>query len=146
MAERTSSQRDSSNAKRASGMETVFRTVAIITAIAILTEFFLAGLGVFDGVHSGATAGDTAAFDPHKAVGYLVAGLGAVALIVAAVARLGGRIVGMTAALVLLAGPVQALLAHAGEDDGAAWGALHGLVGALILALAVILVRAEPQR
>src|SRR5919198_1509993 len=112
-------QRTSPSREKASGLATVFRTIVIITTVVIVAEFFLAGLGTFDGVHSGAAAGDTAAFDPHKALGYLVAGLGAVALIVAAVARLGGRIVGMTAALVLLAGPVQALLAHAGEDDGA---------------------------
>ena len=48
----------------------------------------------------------------------------------AIVARLGGRLIGMTATLLVLAGPVQPLLAGAGVDSGAFWGALHALVGA----------------
>lgn len=139
MAQRTSSPQGTRD--KTSGLVIVFRAVVIITVIAIATEFCLAGLGTFDGVHSGAAAGDTSAFDPHKTGGYVIAALGAVLVILAVAARLGGRTVGMAAGVLVLAGPVQAILAHAGENDDAFWGALHGLVGALILGLVVALAR-----
>ncbi|HEX6471278.1 MAG TPA: DUF6220 domain-containing protein [Streptosporangiaceae bacterium] len=134
-------QQTSATRHNASGAATAFLAVVIIIAAAVVAEFFLAGWGTFDGVHSGATAGDTSAFDPHKTLGYAIAALGVVSAVLAVPARLGGRVLGMTVALFVLAGPVQALLAHAGEDSGAGWGAVHGLVGALILGLVATLLR-----
>ena len=125
-----------------STMVTVFRTVAIVTVVVVVVQFFLAGLGAFDAVHSGVAADDTSAYDPHKMVGYLVALLSLVLLVLAIVARLGGRLIGMTATLLVLAGPIQPLLAGAGADSGAFWGALHALVGALILGLTANLITA----
>lgn len=137
MAQTTSSPREKS-----STLVTVFRAVAILTAVVIVVQFFLAGLGAFDGVHSGAAARDTSHYDPHKAVGYAIAGLSVLLLLLAVVARLGGRTIGIAAAMLVLAGPIQPLLANAGSDSAAIWGALHVLVGLAIGALTGTLIRA----
>jgi hypothetical protein len=134
-------QRASSPAAR-STMVTVFRTTAIVTVIVVTIQFLLAGLGTFDAVHSGVAARDTSAYDPHKLVGYLIALLSLVLLVLALVGRLGGRIIGMTATLLILAGPIQPLLAGAGTDSAPFWGALHAFVGALILGLTANLITA----
>lgn len=127
--------------QKTSGLVTVFRAVAILTAAVILVQFSLAGFGAFDGVHLGAAARDSSHYDAHKAVGYGIAGLSVVLLLIAVLARLGGRVMGMAVALVVLAGPIQPTLANAGADSGAIWGALHALVGILILGLVGTLVR-----
>jgi Family of unknown function (DUF6220) len=115
-------------------MVTAFRSTAIVTVVVVAVQFFLAGLGAFDAVHSGAAAQDTSAYDPHKTVGYAIAVLSLLLLILAIVGRLGGQLIGMTATLLILAGPIQPLLAGAGED-AVFWGALHAFVGAAILGL-----------
>jgi hypothetical protein len=127
---------------KASGLVTVFRAVAILTVLMILVQFFLAGWGAFHGVHSGAVARDSSDYSAHKTVGYAIAGLSVVLLLVGVLARLGSRVVGMTVGLLVLAGPIQPILANAGEKSGPAWGALHALVGILILGLVGTLVRA----
>jgi Family of unknown function (DUF6220) len=134
-------QTTSSPKEKSSTIVTVFRVVAILTAVVIVVQFFLAGMGAFDGVHSGAAARDTSNYDPHKAVGYAIAGLSVILLLLAVVARLGGRVIGIAAALLVLAGPIQPLLANAGEDSAAIWGALHVLVGLAIGALTGVLIR-----
>lgn len=137
MAETTSSpQRTNST------MVTVFRAIAILTAVIIVVQFFLAGLGAFDGVHSGAAARNTSHYDPHKTVGYVIALLSVLMLLMAVVGRLGGRVIGMAAALLVLAGPIQPLLANAGADSAAIWGAFHAFVGAMIFGLTAALIRA----
>jgi hypothetical protein len=122
---------------KTSGMTTAYRALAILTTLVIIVQFFLAGLGAFHGVRTG----ESNRFSAHETVGYIIAGLSIVLFVAAVLARLGGRAVGMVAFLFLLAGPVQVLLAKAGTDHGDFWGALHGLVGALILGFAGTLIR-----
>lgn len=122
---------------KASGLTTAYRALAILTTLVIIAEFFLAGLGAFHAVRTG----EANHFSAHQTVGYIIAGLSVVLFVAALLARLGARAVGMVAFLFLLAGPVQVVLAKAGTDHGDFWGALHGLVGALILGFAGTLIR-----
>lgn len=122
---------------KTSGMTTAYRALAILTTLVIIAQFFLAGLGAFHALHTrGANR-----FSPHETVGYVIVGLSVVLFVAALLARLGARALGMVAFLFLLAGPVQVLLAKAGTNHGDFWGALHGLVGALILGFAGTLIR-----
>jgi Family of unknown function (DUF6220) len=122
---------------KTSGLRTAYRVLAILTTLVIIVQFFLAGLGAFHAVRTG----ESNRFGAHETVGYIIAGLSIVLFVAALLARLGGRALGMVAFLFLLAGPVQVLLAKAGTDHGDFWGALHGLVGALILGFAGTLIR-----
>jgi|tagenome__1003787_1003787.scaffolds.fasta_scaffold20435009_2 predicted membrane channel-forming protein YqfA (hemolysin III family) len=122
---------------KTSGMMTAYRALAILTTLVIIVQFFLAGLGAFHSVRTG----ESNRFSAHETTGYIIAGLSIVLFVAALLARLGGRAVGMVAFLFVLAGPVQVLLAKAGTDHGDFWGALHGLVGALILGFAGTLIR-----
>lgn len=123
-------------------MVRIFRVAAIVTVVVVVVQFFLAGWGAFHAVHAGVAAKDTSAYDPHKVVGNVIAVLSLVLLILAIVAKLGRRLIGMAAVLFVLAGPVQPLLAGLGEDSGAFWGALHAFVGAAILGLTSNLITA----
>lgn len=120
-----------------SGLKTAYLVLAILTTLVIIAQFFLAGLGAFHDVRTG----DTDRFSAHETVGYIIAGLSIVLFVAALLARLGTRAVGMVAFLFVLAGPVQVLLAKAGTDHSEIWGALHALVGALILGFAGTLIR-----
>jgi predicted membrane channel-forming protein YqfA (hemolysin III family) len=122
---------------KASGMTTAYRALVILTTLVIVAQFFLAGLGAFHDVRTG----DANRFSTHETVGYIIAGLSIVLFVAALLARLGARAVGMVAFLFVLAGPVQVLLAKAGTDHNEFWGALHGLLGALILGFAGTLIR-----
>jgi predicted membrane channel-forming protein YqfA (hemolysin III family) len=122
---------------KTSGMTTAYRVLAILTTLVIIAQFFLAGLGAFHDVRTD----DANRFSAHETVGYIIVGLSIVLFVAALLARLGGRAVGMVAFLFVLAGPVQVLLAKAGTDHNEIWGALHGLVGALILGFAGTLIR-----
>jgi hypothetical protein len=122
---------------KTSGMITAYRVLAIVTTLVILVQFFLAGLGTFHDFQTGKTNG----FSAHEKVGYIIAILGIVMVVVGALARLGGRAIGMAAILFVLAGPVQALLAGAGKNHSDVWGALHAFVGALILGLVFSMLR-----
>jgi hypothetical protein len=114
---------------------TAFRILAVITMSVIVLQFVFAGWGTFDSLHSTAKAGDHPGFGAHEMTGYLIALLGVVLLVAALLAGLGARAASMAVAMAVLAGPVQALLARAGEDSGPLWGALHALVGMMILGI-----------
>jgi hypothetical protein len=103
--------------------------------LAGVAQIFLAGLGVFRLEDQGlAAAGDTA-FAPHRALGFSMAGLALLILVLAVIARPGARAIAGSALLVVLTSLVQSLLAGLGEDH-AAYGALHALDGLLILGTA----------
>jgi uncharacterized protein DUF6220 len=122
---------------RTSGLTTVYRVLAIVTTVAIVLQFFLAGFGAFHDYRSG----ETNDFAAHEKVGYVIAILSLLMIVAAALARLGGRAVGMVTGLFVLAGPVQVLLAHLGTGHSEVWGALHATVGALILGFMFTLLR-----
>lgn len=123
---------------KTSGMVTVYQVLAIVTTLVIILQFFLAGLGTFHAVQA---SGNTDDFSAHEMVGYLISGLGLLLLVIAALGRLGTRVIVMGGVMFVLAGPVQALLADAGKDHSDVWGALHALVGALIIGLVFSMLR-----
>jgi hypothetical protein len=102
----------------------VYRAVLALFLLAGAVQIFLAGFGAFHG-----------GFAAHRALGFGMAGLAVVILVLALVTRAGTRDVVLALVLVLLAGGAQSLLADAGES-GAFWGGLHALDGLAILGIA----------
>jgi hypothetical protein len=108
-------------------------------------QIFLAGLGAFRLDNTG-VSGDTA-FAPHRAVGFTMAGVALVILILALVARAGTRAAVLSAVLFLLAALAQSLLAGL-ADSTVLFGGLHALDGLVILGIAAFLyvsVRRRPS-
>ena len=125
-------------------MRKLFAGLAILLVLVVVAQFFLAASGAFD------TAPNDEAFRPHRALGYAIFLLPVVMTIVAAVARMPGRLIGMTA---LVAGltvvqVVIAVLARAFDDTGdtsttagqLVFG-LHAINGLIILAVAGTVAR-----
>src|SRR5204863_3231998 len=83
-------------------------------------QIFLAGLGVF-GLFD--TGGDT--FAPHRTLGFAMAGVAVLILVLALIARPGARATIGSAPLVLLTSVVQRLLAGPGKGQAA----YRGLAG-----------------
>ena len=95
-------------------MRKVFAGLATLLVLAVVAQFFLAASGAFD------TAPNEESFQPHRALGYGIFAFAIVLTIVAALARMPGRLIGMAG---LLAGltviqPVIAVLAKALNDTG----------------------------
>jgi hypothetical protein len=112
-----------------------YQWLLLVFLLAGVVQISLAGLGVFRLEDQGlAAAGDTA-FGPHMALGFTMAGIALLILVLAVIARPGARAIAGSAVLVLLTSLVQSLLAGLGEDH-AAYGALHALDGLLILGTA----------
>jgi hypothetical protein len=107
-----------------------YRWALLAFLLAGAAQISLAGLGVFS-LHD---QGD-AAFAPHRDLGFAMAGLALLILVLAVIARPGARAIVGAAVLVLLTSLMQSLLAGLGEDH-AAYGALHALDGLLILGIA----------
>jgi len=111
-----------------------------------VVQIFLAGLGVFslqDQTLGG--AGGDAAFAPHRAVGFSMAGVALLILVLALIARPGARAITGSAVLVLLTSMMQSLLAGL-ADDHAVYGGLHAFDGLLILGIAAYLYARSRQR
>jgi hypothetical protein len=122
----------------------VFALLATLLVLMVVAQFFLAASGAFD------TAPNDESFQPHRALGYVILLLPVVMTIVAALARMPGRLIGMTA---LVAGltvvqVVIAVLARAFNDTGdtsttagqLVFG-LHAVNGLIILAVAGTVAR-----
>jgi Family of unknown function (DUF6220) len=92
-------------------------------------QIFLAGLGVFP-------AGDGPGIDPHRWFALVLAGIAFVAVVLAALARAGGRAIGLCVLLFVLVFLVQGFLAVWGREQSAWFGGLHALDGLLIIGLA----------
>jgi len=117
----------------------VFAGLAALLVLAVVAQFFLAASGAFD------TAPNDESFQPHRALGYLIFLFAVLLTIVAAVARMPGRLIGMTALVagLVVAQMVIAMLADAFNDSGdtsttagqVVFG-LHGINGLIILAVA----------
>jgi hypothetical protein len=122
----------------------VFALLATLLVLVVVAQFFLAASGAFD------TAPNDESFRPHRALGYVIFLLPVVMTIVAALARMPGRLIGMAA---LVAGltvvqVVIAMLARAFDDTGGTsttagklvFG-LHAVNGLIILAVAGTVAR-----
>src|SRR6185312_3534809 len=108
-------------ARRGGPLLPVYRVVLTVFLLAGAVQIFLAGFGVWGG-----------GFDAHRILGFTMAGIAVVVLVLALV-------------LVLLAGGAQSLLAEAG-GSGAFWGGLHALDGLAILGIAGFLQAAAIRR
>jgi hypothetical protein len=98
-------------------------------------EIALSGFGVFDldGRKLGAKGND--AFAAHAMNGLLMSVLALAILVLALVAKEGGRTVGLAVLLLVLTAVVQSVLSGLG-DDTPFFGALHALDGVALLGLA----------
>jgi len=98
-------------------------------------QITLAGFGAFDldGRQLGAKGND--AFAAHTMNGFLMSALSLVILVLAIVAKLGNRTIGLAVLLLVLTAVVQSVLAGLG-DDTPFFGALHALDGMALLGLA----------
>jgi hypothetical protein len=121
-------------------MRKAFAGLAILLMLVVVAQFFLAASGAFS------TAPNDESFRPHRALGYVIFLLPVVMTIVAALARMPGRLVGMTA---LVAGltVVQVVIAKLAEAFGDSTAAgqlifgLHGVNGLVMLAVVGMIVR-----
>ena len=112
-----------------------YRWALLAFLLAGVAQICLAGLGVFRLQNQGLEAAGDTAFGQHMALGFAMAGIALLILILAVIARPGARAIAGSAVLVLLTSLVQSLLAGLG-DDHAVYGALHALDGLLILGIA----------
>jgi Family of unknown function (DUF6220) len=110
-----------------------YRWALLVFLLAGVAQIFLAGLGVFS-VEDHGVAGDTA-FAPHRTLGFTIAGLALIILVLALIARPGARAITGAVVLVILTSLMQSLLAGL-ADSQAVFGALHALDGLLILGVA----------
>ena len=122
-------------------MRRIFALLASLLVLAVAVQFFLAASGAFD------TAPKDESFQPHRALGLGILLFAVVLTIVAALARMPGRLIGMTGLVAALTG-VQSLIravADAIADTSTTVGnlvfGLHAVNGLAIMALAVAVAR-----
>ena len=129
-------------------MRKTFTGLATLLLLAVVAQFFLAASGAFD------TAPKDESFQSHRALGYGIVLLAVVVTIVAAIARLPGRLTGMSGLVAGLAVVQVVIRAIATAfDDGASsttagelvFG-LHAVNGLAILTVAAMIVRRAGQR
>ena len=106
-------------------------------------QIFLAGLGAFR-IDNLGVSGD-AAFAPHRAVGFAMAGVALLILVLALLARPGVRAVIGSVILFLLVFLVQSLLVSL-ADNTVWFGGLHALDGLAILGIASFLYLAARRQ
>ncbi|WP_020574471.1 DUF6220 domain-containing protein [Actinopolymorpha alba] len=95
-------------------MRKVFAVMARLLMLAIVVQFYFAAMGAFD------SAPNDEAFQPHRGLGYGIVLIAVLTTLVAALARMPGRLIGTTG-LVAGLGVVQgviALIAKAFNDAG----------------------------
>jgi cytochrome b561 len=113
-------------------MKRVFTGLAALLFLAVIAQFFLAASGAFD------PAPTEEAFQPHRALGYLILILALVVTVAGAVARMPGRLIGMAGLAVGLV-LVQVVIAEVAKavGDGSTAGhlifGLHAVNGLLIV-------------
>ena len=122
-----------------------YRWALLAFLLAGVAQICLAGLGVFRLQGQGLEAAGDTAFGPHMALGFAMAGIALLILILAVIARPGARAITGSAVLVLLTSLVQSLLAGLGEDH-AVYGALHALDGLFVIGIASYLFFWSRQR
>jgi hypothetical protein len=125
-------------------MRKVVAVLAALLALVVVVQFFLAASGAFN------TGAKDEAFQPHRALGYVVFVLAALLTIASALARMPGRLTGMAG---LVAGLIvlQVLIAKAADafndagDNSTTAGTLifglHALNGLAILAVSQTIAR-----
>ena len=123
--------------------QTGYRWLLLAFLVLGAVQIFLAGLGAFR-IDNLGVSGDTA-FAPHRAVGFAMAGVALLILLLALIARPGVRAISGSVVLFLLVALVQSLLA--GLADNTVWfGGLHALDGLAILGIAAFLYLAARRQ
>ncbi len=123
-------------------MRRLFAGLATLLVLVVVAQFFLAASGAFS------TAPNDESFRPHRALGYVIFPLAVLMTIIAALARMPGRLVGM-AGLVAGQTVVQVVIAELAKAFGDGVSArvgplafgLHAINGLIILAVAATVAR-----
>jgi hypothetical protein len=118
----------------------VFAWSAALLVVVIVVQFFLAASAAFD------TAPKDESFQSHRALGYGIVVIALLVTVLAAVARVPGRLVGMTgliAGLAVVQGLIRALAGAFGETGraGPLVFGLHAVNALAIMALAMTVTR-----
>jgi multidrug efflux pump subunit AcrA (membrane-fusion protein) len=121
-------------------MRKVFAGLTVLLMLAVVVQFFLAASGAFD------TAPKDESFGAHRALGYGLVLFSVLTTVAAALARVPGRLIGMTglvAVLVIVQGVIRAVAAAVGETAtaGQLIFGLHAVNGLVIMALVGRIVR-----
>jgi len=115
---------------RSPGLYRAYHWTLGVFLVCGVVQIFLAGLGVFS------SSADDPGIDPHRFFALVLAGIAFVAIVLAALARAGGRAIGLCVLLFLLVFFAQGFLAMWGRDLSAWFGGLHALDGLIIIGLA----------
>ena len=118
----------------------VYRWALAVFLAAGVVQIFLAGLGTFKLLHG---AGDPA-MDPHRMLGFAMAGAAIIILILTLIARPGTRAVVGAVLLVLMSSFLQSLLAGLADERRAAGRTMPADAAALLTRLTS--PPAEPDR
>jgi len=117
------------------GAWTGLRYVTTLFAIGVVVQFFLVGIGLF-GMKHGATIDNAHSLDAHRAFGYILTEIGGALMLILVLLAWPKprRILGMYILLVVLAFPVQPVLASSGYHHKYV-GMLHPVNALLLLGL-----------
>jgi hypothetical protein len=122
----------------------VFAVLATLLVLVVVAQFFLAASAAFD------TAPNDESFQPHRALGYGIVLFAIVLTIVAALARMPGRLIGMTGLVAGLAvgqSLIRAVAAAFNDTGGTSTTAgtlvfgLHAVNALVIMAVAATVAR-----
>jgi hypothetical protein len=125
-------------------MRKVFAALATLLMLAVVLQFLLAGSGAFD------TAPKVDSFQPHRMLGYGILLFSVLLTLIAALARMPGRLIGLTglvAGLVLVQGVIRAIASVFGETGDSTSTAgelifgLHAVNGLIIMAVVGMILR-----
>ena len=125
-------------------MRKVFAALAAVLMLAVVVQFLLAASGAFD------TAPKDESFQPHRALGYGILLFAVLLTLISALARMPGRLIGMTglvAGLNFLQGVIAAIAGAFDETGGGTTTigelvfGLHAVNGLIIIALAGRILR-----
>jgi hypothetical protein len=129
---RTPDQAATSGVRRVA--RTGYRWMLLVFLVAVAVQIFLAGLGVFSFGNGDQSGGDHA-FSAHQGLGFALAGVSILILVLAIAARAGRLALWLAGALVVQTCLLQSLLDGLAGDT-AVFGGLHALDGLLIAASA----------
>jgi hypothetical protein len=125
-------------------MRKIFAALATLLMLAVVLQIFLAGSGAF------ATEPNDESFQPHRALGYGILLFAILLTLIAALARMPGRLIGMTglvAGLALLQPVIRAIASAFGETGdrtstvGELIFGLHAINGLIIIAVVGMILR-----
>ena len=123
-------------------MRKFFAGVATLQMLAVVAVFFLAASGAFD------TAPNDESFQPHRALGGGTVLIAVLVTVVAAIARMPGRLIGMSglvAGLVLVQFVIKAIATALDGTGGGLLFGLHAVNGLAIVAVTGNIIRQARQ-